>query len=131
MKFIFLYHGCSLLLLCLVKLLPGAPSMEIFAGLLWYYLESLVLGLVLSSIVWKIFDRKVISPGRQMLINALMCILLINLFSWISYRGFATGGLIAKLREGVDFYDTLLLIHVIAIAGFLISSLTRKYIFNT
>ncbi|SHM13978.1 hypothetical protein SAMN05444266_106501 [Chitinophaga jiangningensis] len=125
-SFILLYHIFCLLSLLGIRYFFMHYSMEIFSYLLWFYLESLIFGLILFPLGNLILGKLSVNLTWRIIINGLICFFLINLISSLSDHKLLTLELIRGLRNGEDLNINNLIIHLISIFSVLLTSLLVK-----
>jgi hypothetical protein len=89
--------------------------MEIFSYLLWFYIEGLVLGLILYPLIKMLIEGKSTGLFLKIVIDGFICLILLNVVSLLSAGSILTADLIMNLKEGVDLHDNNLLIHLISL----------------
>ena len=120
-KFISIYYTCCLLAVILIRYLLDFYSTEILSYLLWFYIEGLILGLILFPLIRLFVERLSIGHTLKIVIDGLICIILINLVSLISDHRILTVDLITDIRKGIDLHDNNLLLHLVSLFCFVLT----------
>lgn len=120
LKFISLYYVCCLIIVILIKVLFNFFSTEIFSYLLWFYIEGLVLGVILYPAIKMLVERLSIGHAVKIVIDGLICLILINLVSLISDHRLLTIDLIRNIKNGIGLHDNNLLIHFVSLFCFVL-----------
>ena len=120
-KFISLYYVTCVLVLIVLYLLTGMFTMEIFSYLLWFYLIGLVCGIILYPLVKWVIKKILPRSEANLLIDALLCLLLLNFVSAVFGDIFLTAELIKNISRGFDREDNGLIVHAISTFSFVLS----------
>lgn len=117
-KFISVYYVCCVLVVIAIKSLLNLFSVEIFSYLLWFYLEGLLLGLLLYPPAKMLIKRLLVGYAINIAIDGVLCLILLNLVSLIAGHRILTLDL---LKKGIDLQDNNLLIHLISLLCFVLT----------
>jgi len=101
-KFISIYYACCLLVVIGIKYFFNFFSTEIFSYLLWFYIEGLLLGLILYPLISILVERLSIGHAAKIVIDGLICMILLNLVSLISDHRILTIDLIRNIKKGIS-----------------------------
>lgn len=121
LKFISLYHLCCILALMLLYFVFNVFSAEILSYLVWFYVEGLLLGVIFYPLLKMLEATLSISNSVRWIIDGLICLMLMNIVSFISARRFLTINLIMDIKEGIGFEDNNLWIHAVSLFGFMLA----------
>ena len=120
-RFIICYSVLSVCLFAISKLLFKELTAELFSYLLFYYLVTMALGIVLFSMISQLLQKLTISIWLKVFISFIFCLLMLNILPFI----FNNRILSLDVLNGI-FYNRSKLafntlgVHIIAIISFTI-----------